>query len=637
LSGAEAEAVRHDGVVLTDDTAPSFHVGYTALFRAHQPVYVTADALLHAWHASYDAILARLEEVALAPMLQGLVDDLRAALAARRQGADDPSEVRADVDTYLAVAAALASGAQVTPTEGADPAQVAEIVAKAERADGTGTLVAFGGTYDFDYSMLKPRGHYTRSERLQRYFRASSWLGRVEARIALRGPIGEWKLDRRALAGAGLLRSLVSSGAATKWQTLDSTVGALVGPPDSMSLPGFDAALRTLGAPDAKTAMARDDAAVLAAFLPLSHQRIGTQLLHPEDGTASFVLLGQRYVFDSHVFSAVTYGGLHEKRMMPSPLDVAYAALGSSAARTLLAREIATYGDEYARALDAMHRSADASSRELWNGSVYHMWLGALRTLSPDAARDAGLPAPLAGDAWNRRLLNTQLASWAELRHDNLLYAKQSITAEALCDYPHGYVDPYPAFYSALEAMAHKARDTFVAVMPGASGGNGTAAYFDRFAEVARRLRAMAEMERRNEPLVDDDLDYLDHMVSIDGRHAGCTMVAEPGGWFAGLYYDPKDVLWHRPTIADVHTQPTDEAGNPVGRVLHVGTARPRMMVVTIAHDGGAESRTYRGFVSTYAEVTTEAFRRYTDEEWELEVGKHPPPSPAWLAPIVVP
>jgi hypothetical protein len=26
------------------------------------------------------------------------------------------------------------------------------------------------------------------------------------------------------------------------------------------------------------------------------------------------------------------------------------------------------------------------------------------------------------------------------------------------------------------------------------------------------------------------------------------------------------------PTIADVHTQPTDAAGNPVGHVLHVGT-----------------------------------------------------------------
>jgi hypothetical protein len=517
------------------------------------------------------------------------------------------------------------------PIAGADPKEIAEIVVKAEGAGGMDKVSAFGRKDDFDFSMLKPRGHYTESERLQHYFRASSWLGRVEARMAVKDAHGEWTLDRRALAGAGLLRSLVSGKAEAKWRALDRATGALVGPPDSMSLPGFDASLRALGAADTKAAMARSDQAIVAALLPSSRQRIGTQLLHVDEDTASFVLLGQRYVYDAHVLSAVTYGGLHTKRMMPSPLDVAYAAIGSSEARELLAPEISAYGDEYANALDGMHREADAMGPDLWNGSVYHMWLGALRTLAPDAARDAGLPAPFTGDGWKRRILNTQLASWAELRHDNLLYAKQSVTAVALCDYPHGYVDPYPAFYTALEGMARKAREAFTAVDPSTPG----ARYFDRVAVVAARLRAMAEKERRNEPLSSDDLDYLDHMVSIDGRHAGCTTVAEPGGWYADLFLKPQDALWHKPTIADVHTQPTDEEGNPVGRVLHVGTSRPRMMAVTIGHDGGAHPRTYRGFVSTYAETTTDGFHRYTDEEWQAEVEKHPPPPPAWLARIV--
>ena len=45
-------------------------------------------------------------------------------------------------------------------------------------------------------------------------------------------------------------------------------------------------------------------------------------------------------------------------------------------------------------------------------------------------------------------------ASWAELRHDTLLYAKQSYSAAAGCEYPDAYVDPYPAFYGKLEAFA---------------------------------------------------------------------------------------------------------------------------------------------------------------------------------------
>jgi len=36
------------------------------------------------------------------------------------------------------------------------------------------------------------------------------------------------------------------------------------------------------------------------------------------------------------------------------------------------------------------------------------------------------------------KTLNTQLASWTELRHDTVLYAKQPYTASVLCSYPDG-------------------------------------------------------------------------------------------------------------------------------------------------------------------------------------------------------
>jgi hypothetical protein len=43
-----------------------------------------------------------------------------------------------------------------------------------------------------------------------------------------------------------------------------------------------------------------------------------------------------------------------------------------------------------------------------------------------------------------------------------------------------------------------------------------------------------------------------------------------------------------------VHTQPADEAGNPVGKVLHVGTGYPRYMVATIDTCNGP--RAYAAF-----------------------------------------
>jgi hypothetical protein len=307
--------------------------------------------------------------------------------------------------------------------------------------------------------------------------------------------------------------------------------------------------------------------------------------------------------------------------MMPTPLDVAHVIMHNPAARTLLASEVKRYGAPYEQAL------ARGAATPLPTDSVTHLWLNALRALSPDAKRDAKLPAPLTSEAWSRRMMGAQLASWAELRHDNLLYAKQSFTAELSCEYPDAYIDPYPAFYAAMEAMAMKAHG--VITTPRAKS------YFATMAKTMARLRAIAERERANQPLTDDDLDFINHMVSIDGRNGGCAPTQDPKGWYAELFYEQKVALWHEPVIADVHTQPTDEAGNMVGRVLHVGTGNPRMMAVRLRHDGGAHTQTYRGFVSTYAEVITERFQRLTDEEWRTQIEKRMTGIPRWLDDLV--
>ena len=63
-----------------------------------------------------------------------------------------------------------------------------------------------------------------------------------------------------------------------------------------------------------------------------------------------------------------------------------------------------------------------------------------------------------------------------------------------------------------------------------------------------------------------------------------------------------------------MHTQPTDEAGTPVGRVLHVGTGYARLMVVTVPTCMGP--RAYAGVVSSYHELVTEQLERLDDADW---------------------
>ena len=629
LELSEAGILAREGVVLSSQgTASSFHIGYTALFHANQPVYVTADSLLHAWHSSYDAILMQVEYDGLVPALKKLLDDLRAELAHR----SPHGEADADVDLYLAVAHSLLSGTAAPPVAGADPAGIDALVKQCEAAGGAGMVELFGAPANFDFSMLKPRGHYTQTVELQRYFRAMSFLGRVELRLARKPTALPWQIDRRALRGAALLDSLFTPEARKGWESIDSTLASFVGPPDSMSVPGLSKGLSGLGPVEQAS-----DAAVISAFQGAAVQRIRTQLEGAGERPIAFVLLGQRFVYDSQVFSQLVYGSLDTNpyRMMPSPLDVAHAVLHHPQAKELLELEVKKFGPPYAAALESEWKAADAEDPALWKGSIYHGWLWALRQLSPDGARDAALSAPLNSKAWGLRLLNGQLASWAELRHDNLLYAKQSVTMMAMCEYPTGYVDPYPEFYRAMDALAAKTTATIDALPYETTRKAAMLTWLTQMRSTMTRLQKIAERERANQPLLAEDLDFFNHMVSLTGRNAVCTTVTEAQGWFADLYFDRSKALWHDAVIADVHTQPTDEAGNMVGYVLHVGTARPRMMVVRLQHDGGTHAQTYRGFVSTYAEKQTSNFERLTDEDWRALVWKEQTPSPEWMQPIL--
>lgn len=629
LDSAERGVVASRGFVLSTIAPASFHEGYAALYMAHEPVYFTADALLHALHSSFDAILADVETEVLSRELASALDGLRAGLAKQ---ASAPAKPRADLDVYLTAAKSLLDGKEAAPVAGGDAAKVGQIVAAAMAAKEPLQVPLFGRQDPYDFSMMKPRGHYTRSALLSQYFRAMMWLGVVDVRIAQRQG-GEWRVDREALQAAAILSQAATPEVTSAWSTIDRATEAFVGPADSMSLPGLSRALAALDFP--KTPLqGRPDAELIGALLPESTQRIRGGLIHEGEEALSFFLLGQRFVYDSLVFSRVVYDSIPAQRLMPSPLDVAAAALKNPAAEALLAPELDAY--HYRAELHAVAAEGDKLGASLWEGSVYHGWLRALSKLSPDPAKDRSLPAVFQSEAWQRRMLSTQLASWAELRHDTVLYAKESYTVMLGCDYPDGYVDPYPAFFAELEGLAKRSGALVGRLRFGEKAllQKRILKYFDLLGEVSKRLGAMATLERENKPLASDDVEYLKGAVAMREENHVCTTTLVPVGWHADLYYDRDDIMKREPVVTDVHTQPTDAAGNPVGRVLHVGTGHPRQITIEIQTDTG--KRQYRGLVGTYYETITEHFTRYDDAQWRQKLVTEPPEDPAWLKDLVV-
>lgn len=625
LNEVELSKLDENGFVIsTRHGFGTFVRGYAEVYSEHLPVYISADAILEALHSSYDELLMTVERAALIPKVTSLLAHAHASLAEHTDAA-----AAKDLDLYLAVARSLLTGEDTAPVAGADVAAINDVVSKATAADGLVELELFGDERSEDTSQFTPRGHYADEVEMQRYFRAMMWLGRIDFRLIETQPDGSVELERAQVNAALLLRKLLSDVDLDAWQKVDSALQAFIGKSDYMVLPEVDQLLADLGGYDAALSATDDEvqAAIVAGGYGI--QSIASHIM-VNDGTTktlplnrSFALFGQRYVLDSHVFSQVVYDRTADYRMMPSSLDAAYAALGNDAALPLLGSELSAYPVDYPGNLEAARVLADAHDDDFWGASLYNLWLGALRGLSPkpDEVSDpgtAGLPQIVGTEPWSRRVLNTQLGSWAELRHDTLLYAKQSYSDVPSCDYPDAYVDPYPEFYQRLMAYADLGLTLANDLGDLGNAEDVVVGYFENLKSSMTTLAEMAQSQRDGVVFTEEQMAFINNAVRVEEESAGCTTVEVPDGWLAALYLDRDKSIEFDPTIADVHTQPADEAGNIVGKVLHVATGYPRLMVTTV--DTCQGPRAYVGVSYAYHEKVTSDFERLTDEQWAEQV-----------------
>jgi hypothetical protein len=642
LDDDELEHLGKNGFVISKRSAfPTFVRGYAAIYSEDLPVYISADAILEAVHSSYDSVLALTEESALVDLVATMLQAMHKRLPSL--AAQNPTSA-ADLDVYLTVARSLLKGSEIAPLAGGDPKTVHDLYQLAQKASGDSTVTLFGAEREFDASQFTPRGHYTQSPGLSAYFRAMIWLGRTDFRLIETRPDGSQHFLRAQYDAMLLLRQTMTDEELSSFKKVDDALHAFLGESDTMTVPQVDSLLADLGGADA--ARAASDTTIEAALRAGGYgtQRIASQIMLNEGDTTlplarSFALFGQRYVIDSHVFSQVVYDRVPSRRMMPDPLDVAFAALGNDQALPLLDSELGKF-DGYPGALEGARVLSDAHGAEFWNANLYNLWLSSLRALSPasDVSQPAnlGMPEVTGTQGWGRRILNTQLGSWAELRHDTLLYAKQSYTGVPECGYPDAYVDPYPEFYAKLRLFAEQGvalADLLASSLDVADGR--LHGYFSNLASALTTLEGMAKNQREGTPFTTAQLAFVNRAVRIVQEDVTCTTIDAPDGWLADLYFDPMSSIEASPTIADVHTQPADEGGNPVGKVLHVGTGYPRLMITTV--DTCQGPRAYAGVTFAYHEQVTTDYQRLTDEAWleQLNTTAKPAQDVPWMAPVL--
>jgi hypothetical protein len=309
---------------------------------------------------------------------------------------------------------------------------------------------------------------------------------------------------------------------------------------------------------------------------------------------------------------------VNQIRGFPRGLDV-MAVLGSGRARELL-RELgddAYAGGEkvlsYEDALAALKKEYNALSDADWNRNLYWSWLHALKPLLADFGN--GYPTFMTTEAYRNKSMNTALASWAQLRHDTILYAKQSYTLTEASSAPPppkpvvGYVEPVPDFYARLLALSRMTSQGLGEMKVHDAAATRRLAEFEKILE---RLLAISEME-----LADKELGKEDYAFIADIAEHLERVVVPPTG--KGESQAMKTTL-----VADVHTDQNSE------KVLEEGTGYVDLGVFVYRQPDG-RLVLGAGPVLSYYEFKHPMRDRLTDEKWrELLKGKDAPGRPEW-------
>jgi hypothetical protein len=655
LNSEELAVFKQNGFVVSESLlGPSFASLFYSIYSRDLPVFVSSDALLHAWHRSYDAMLEELEENYLArsldEILTGMAEKIPQAHNQYGNGVLGSSII--DADYFLAVARSLLAGKAVKTYLNQDT-RVAQTLTAIE-GQQLQEFNLFGRQRDMDFSQFKPRGHYEKSEALKKYFQGMMWCGRVDLRIA-----GNPKeASERELGAAIILNNLIQqSGKFEQWQQFDKLIQTFVGRTDSMTFAQLGNLLEQVkikSPADIKDLgmLKQLQADILASKLGFQNIRSDyyESPFEPEkiQLPRSFTVLGQKFVLDSWVTSKVVFDeifwdGEKVQRRVPTSLDIAFAAFGNNqVVPDLVARMTNTKGRQfrdglnYQHNLGAVRKVVDRQNQAVWEENIYMNWLATLRELSAPTT-DPKYPEAMRTRGWGMKTLNTQLASWTQLRHDTILYAQQSYSGGIRCYYPAGFVEPRPEFWGRFEKMAMLAAELIEKTpFPGSAKNiqQKQSKFFENFAQQLAILKGIAVKELAQQELTEEETQFLRRIVEITKQGSGAPTYS---GWYPGLFYkEPEDSDEWDAIVADVHTDvPAPDVGDP-GSVLHEGVGSVDLLMIAV--DSGQDKMVYAGPVLSHYEFEMPGVSRKSDSEWHQDFEKGSlPPRPDWTKSYLVP
>ncbi|MDR2353192.1 MAG: DUF3160 domain-containing protein, partial [Deltaproteobacteria bacterium] len=457
-SGLQSHGFYIDGTpviidVIDDDMGDSY-----LNIHNQQPVFISTDIFLHYFHLIFNRLLETLELASLEP---GLEENLKAAISQLNSISSNltPNLLgpwQTAVDMFSVPSSLLSEKSGTVPLSPKASKEVTLI----KEATVVGMPSPVFETLT-DYTMFKPRGHYTKSPVLSRYFLAMNYIGTAELMLFdLKGDPITPNIQTAAL----ICMTLDSLG--DKWLSLEEPIDYLIGASNTGDGKKFRALVKqhigTLNDPTSLVKLS-DPNALTALSDSIKKEIEGPQIQSVagvdkpgedfSERSPVFRISGKRFSLDAFIFNQLTtprVGTPELSRAMPKGTDV-MAILGSEVASQYAEKnfDIPNYKENY-QLLKQLAPGILSKDK-----TVYSLWLSAFQA----GFKNSGANYFFYKDnLWSYKKLLTALASYAEIKHDTILYVEQSMSelgdgmlmaGDFAPPFPRGFVEPDPQVYQA--------------------------------------------------------------------------------------------------------------------------------------------------------------------------------------------
>jgi len=659
LSPVAFELIKENGFVVTPAYYKKMGDIYLECKDRNQPIFITTDAVLHTAHIFFDYLLRILEMEKLYDLSVELTDRMLELSIEQYEQANN-KEVkeasRLNIGFFAVAKRQFDPGYQISyglnklVDEECDNIKNHKGLEFRELLTYIKTPSLYETPYAYeDYSQYIPRGHYTRNEKFKNYFRAMMWYGRID--FKLKPALDEIAITcgkKMSLQAILMADALLRDEKAFKlWKMIYEPTIYFVGKTDDLYVDDYIKLIKEIF-PLNESVDKYNEQERLSEFIDraikLRTPKILSGLAFAEDGdfrvsTKGFRFMGQRFIPDSYMFQELVFGVKGGKKILhytgkekPFTMEVIpnegpvraflrgldiCAVLGSKRALEILEVEGDTEYTEYYNQLNNLKEEFSLKTIEEWKQNLYWRWLYALLPLLEEK-EGANIAPFMKSTVWIDKGLQTVLGSWTELRHDTILYAKQSYTVAGKGMPPepkltYGYVESYLEVYARLEEMMRDLRNNLINLDLAIEG---IPEKIKEFEELLDKLKIISEKEISNKPLDDEEYELI---WNIGGKLE--SFKEFPSEILKKITSDTDEKM---EIVADVHTDVN------TGQVLEEGVGSPFNIYVIINDARGI--RICRGAVFSYYEFKHPIEDRLTDEKWqEMGEKRERPNQPDWV------